>query len=195
VITKLAQRATDASPGTLLISVLCAFLLTLVPVWFALLSQHPYEISTRFSNFEISMSSFEIVDDHVVFRHGDTVLAAPAEYFPPEDFDRGDYNEIFDRLALLNNYYADMLLPVMMLISVALILMLITISGMIAALMGLGRKLTHALPYSKRLRVFAVCSWLPAIPALLAGFIIPIFHVFLYQLALGFLAWQVQKEL
>jgi len=59
--------------------------------------------------------------------------------------------------------------------------------------MGLGRKLDHALSYGMRLRVFAVCSWLPAIPALLVGFIFPIFHVFIYQLVLIFLAWKVQK--
>jgi ABC-type multidrug transport system permease subunit len=195
VLAKLAQRANEATAGALLLTVLSALLLNLIPVWFALLMQNPYEICERFSNFEITSSHFDIIDDYVVYRHGDTVLAAPARYFPQSDFDRGDYYEIFDRLALLNNYYRDMLMPVMLLMSFMLSMMLITISGMLAGVMGLGRKMEHALPFGKRLRVFAVCSWLPAIPALLVGFIIPIFHVFIYQLVLIYLAWKVQKLL
>jgi len=195
MLVKLAQRATEAKAGALSIAVFCALLLNLIPVWFALLTQNPYEMSVRFSNFEITPANFDIVDGYVVYSHGDTVLVAPAEYFPQSDFDRGDYNEIFDRLALLNNYYTDMLMPIMLLMSLMFTLMLITISGMLAGVMGLGRKMEHALPFGKRLRVFAVCSWLPAIPALLVGFIIPIFHVFIYQLALIYLAWKVQKLL
>ena len=195
MLVKLAQRATDATVGALSIAVLCALLLNLIPMWFALLTQNPYEIAGRFSNFDITSSNFEIVDDYVVYRHEDTVLAAPAEYFPQSDFDRDDYNEIFDRLALLNNYYTDMLLPIMLLMSLMFTMMLLSISGMLAGVMGLGRKMDHALPFGKRLRVFAVCSWLPAIPAFLVGFIIPIFHVLIYQLALIYLAWKVQKLL
>jgi len=195
MLVKLAQRATEATAGALVIPVVCALLLNLIPVWFALLTQNPYEISARFSNFEINPSNFDIVDGYVVYQHEDTVLAAPAEYFPQSDFDRGDYNEIFDRLALLNNYYIDMLLPIILLMSLMFTLMLISISGMLAGVMGLGRKMDHALPFGKRLRVFAVCSWLPAIPAFLVGFIIPIFHVLIYQLALIYLAWKVQKLL
>jgi len=195
MLKRLAERATEATWGALLLSVICALLLNLIPVWFALLTQNPYEIGARFSNFEITSSHFEIVDDYVVYRHGDTVLAAPFEYFPQSDFDRGDYNEIFDRLALLNNYYRDMLLPVMLLISIMLAMMLVTTSGMLAGVMGLGRKLDHALSFGTRLRVFAVCAWLPAIPSMLVGFIIPIFHVFIYQLVLIYLAWRVQKLL
>ena len=195
MLAKLAQRATEATTGALIVTIISALLLNLIPVWYALLTQNPYEISERFSGFEITSSHFEIVENYVVYRHGDTVLAAPAEYFPQSDFDRGDYNEIFDRLALLNNYYLDMLLPIMLLMSLMITMMLISISGMLAGVMGLGRKMDHALPFGKRLRVFAVCSWLPAIPALLVGFIIPIFHVFIYQLVLIYLAWRVQKLL
>lgn len=195
MIVRLSQRAEEAKISSLLIAVACALILLVLPVWYFLLRQPPHELTVRFYNFTIEEDAFDISDDFLVFRGGDTILAAPLEYFPENDFARGDWGEIFDRMALLNRYYSDFFIPIALLISVMCILTVSSLSFMLAGVMGLGRKMTHALPYSKRLRVFCVCSWLPAIPSVLVGFFMPIFHIFIYQLILGFLAWKVQKLL
>ena len=214
LLPSFANKAQEATVGTLIISVLCALTLLLTPVMFTLVKQHPYELCGRFYSFVIESDAFEVVGggdvdgggadgkdddersgDVLVYRFEDTVLAAPLEHFPASDFDNGDYNEIFDRLALLNNYYRDMLLPVILYLSVMCTVMLISLSGLLAGLLGLGRKMTHSLSFGKKLRVFAVCAWLPAIPSALLGFFLPVFHLFIYQIALGYFAWQTQKLL
>jgi len=195
MLKRLAHRATDVTIFSLTVTVICSLLLLSLPVFYVLLVQNPYEMYGRFYNTEIDMSSISIIGDDVIFRGGDTVLAAPLEYFPEADFAEGNAGEIFDRLALLNNYYRDMLLPVMLLLSLLCAVMLLSLSGMMAGLMGIGRKDTHALPYRMRLRIFAASFWLPALPSALIGFIFPIFHLLIFQITLIYLAWRVQKLL
>jgi hypothetical protein len=170
-----------------------------------MLRQSPTELFTRFYDYDITMESFDFTlsdaapdaatPDVIIFRHGETVLAAPLEFFPESDFFEGNVKEIFDRLALLNNYYRDMLMPIVLLIFLMSAFMLLSLSGIIAVMMGLGRKMVHALPLGKRLRVFAACFWLPAVPTAVIGFLLPVFHLFIFQITLGLLAWRVQKLL
>jgi len=195
MLIRLARRAVESSVVSLTISVLCSLILLALPVMYTLLMQNPHEIYSRFYNQDISMVSFTLTEGDVIFRGGDTVLAAPLEYFPESDFLTGNFNEIFDRLALLNNYYRDMLLPIMLLLTLICMVTLLSLSGMMAGLMGIGRKDTHALPYKTRLRVFAVSFWLPALPSVLVGFFIPVFHLLIFQIAQIYLAWRVQKLL
>jgi hypothetical protein len=86
-----------------------------------------------------------------------------------------------------------MLLPIMLLIFLISSVSLLSLSGMLAGLMGIGRVMTHAMSIGKRLRVFAVCFWLPALPSAVIGFILPVFHLLIFQLIIGLLAWRVQK--
>ena len=195
ITASFARRAESAPVRSLLLTAFCALLLLLIPMLFTMLQQNPYEICERFYGYEIETSFFEVSDGYVIFRSGDTVLAAPDDYFPAEDFEAGDYYEIFDRLALLNGYYRDMLLPIILLLSLLCAVMLISVSGMLAGLMGLGRKMTHSLSFGKRMRLFAACSWLPALPSALIGFFFPVFHLLVFQLILGFLAWRIQKQM
>jgi hypothetical protein len=53
--------------------------------------------------------------------------------------------------------------------------------------------MTHSLTIGKRLRIFAVCFWLPALPSAVVGFILPVFHLLIFQIIVGLLAWRVQK--
>jgi hypothetical protein len=124
---------------------------------------------------------------------GGTVLTAPVEFFPESDFIDENAGEIFDRLALLNNYYSSMLMPIMLLIFLISSVSVLSLSGMIAGMMGIGRIMTHSLSIGKRLRIFAVCFWLPALPSAAVGFILPVFHLLIFQLIVGLLAWRVQK--
>ncbi|MCL2663782.1 MAG: hypothetical protein FWE83_10740 [Oscillospiraceae bacterium] len=197
MIAKLAQRAGEASRMSLVVTVSCSLMLLMLPTFFWLLRQHPYEMYARFYDYHVTMSSFVISGDEVIFT--DTAegrsltLTAPLEFFPESDFANENAGEIFDRLALLNNYYSSMLLPIMLLIFLISSVSLLSLSGMIAGMMGIGRIMTHALPISKRLRIFAVCFWLPALPSAVVGFILPVFHLLIFQLIVGFLAWRVQK--
>ncbi|MDR2590556.1 MAG: hypothetical protein LBC71_06195 [Oscillospiraceae bacterium] len=197
MIIKLAQRAETTSRTSLVVSVVASLCILMLPVSFWLIRQYPHDLYARFYDYRVTMESFEIIDDIVIFNDTNdgrnTKLSAPLEYFPESDFIEGNAEDIFDRLALLNNYYTGMLLPVILLISTIASTTLLSLSGMLAGMMGLGRKMTHKLSMTKRLRVFAVCFWLPAIPATIIGFILPVFHLFIYQLMLGYLAWRVQK--
>jgi hypothetical protein len=143
------------------------------------------------------MSSFEISGDEIIFRDTSggrsTALTAPLEFFPEADFINENAGEIFDRLALLNNYYSTMLLPIMLLIFLISSVSVLSLSGLIAGMMGIGRIMTHSLTIGKRLRIFAVCFWLPAIPSAVVGFILPVFHLLIFQIIVGLLAWRVQK--
>jgi len=199
MITRLAQRVDEATRISLVVTVACSLILLMIPMLFWLIRQHPYDMYTRFYDYEIKMTSFEITDDMIFFRDTEggrgTVLAAPLEYFPQTDFTDENTREIFNRLALLNNYYGRMLLPIVLLMFFISCVTILSLSGLLAGMMGLGRKMTHQIPISKRLRIFAVCFWLPAIPSMIIGFIIPVFHFFIYQLLLGFLVWRVQKVL
>jgi flagellar biosynthesis protein FlhB len=195
MIERFADRAEKASLPSLLITMLCALILLILPVCYTLLRQAPHELCARFYSYEVTGQSFTVTRESVVFRGGESILAAQRDFFPDEDIEGGDWAEVFDRLALLNHYYRDMLLPIMLLLSLMNILMLLSLTGMLAGLMGLTRKLSHALPFAKRLRIFAACSWIPALPALLVGFFLPVFHIFVYQLLLGYLAWKTQKLL
>jgi len=196
---RLAQRANEASRFSLVVTVVCSLLLLMMPTFFWLLRQYPHDMYARFYDHEITMGSFEVIGDEITFRDTDsgrgTMLTAPLEFFPESDFIEENAGEIFDRLALLNNYYGNMLLPIMLLLFLVSSIALVSLSGMLAGFMGIGRKMTHALPMGKRLRVFAVCFWLPALPSAVIGFLLPVFHLLIYQLMLGFLAWRVQKIL
>jgi hypothetical protein len=143
------------------------------------------------------MSSFEISGDEIIFRDTSggrsTTLTAPLEFFPEADLINENAGEIFDRLALLNNYYSTMLLPIMLLIFLISSVSVLSLSGLIAGMMGIGRIMTHSLTIEKRLRIFAVCFWLPAIPSAVVGFILPVFHLLIFQIIVGLLAWRVQK--
>jgi len=194
---RLAQRANDASRSSLVVTVACSLLLLMIPSFFWMLRQYPHDMYARFYDYEVTMESFEISSDEIIFRDTDsgrgTVLVAPLEFFPESDLIDENAGEIFDRLALLNSYYSDMLLPIMLLLFLISSVALLSLSGMLAGLMGLGRKMTHELTIGKRLRIFAVCFWLPALPSAAIGFILPVFHLLIYQLMLGYLAWRVQK--
>ena len=131
----------------------------------------------------------------VVFLHGSTALAAPLNTIPLWAADECDYLEIFDRLALQNGYYGRVYLPVALVVSLACVLMVASLAVMAAGLLGMGRKLTHALPMGKRLRVFAACSWPPALVSLLAGLVVPVFHLLLFEIMLIYLAYKTQKLL
>ena len=207
MIKRFAHRAESATRRSLTISVLCALMLLMVPSWFSLAKQNPYLVCARFYSYEITEQSFDLSDPKVIrfYSNGEEKLAAP-RWFPDPDtgvdvdvfkaaVESGKWFDVFDRLALLNDYYRDMLLPIMLLLTAMSFLMIISLSGMLAGLMGMGRKMSHALPYSKRVRIFAACSWIPALPAFLVGFFIPIFHLFVYQLIVGYCAWQTQKRL
>jgi hypothetical protein len=166
-------------------------------MFFWLLRQQPHDMYARFYGHGITMASFEISNDEITFRDTsngrETILTALLEYFPESDFNEENAGEIFDRLALLNNYYSSMLLPIMLLLFLMSSVTVLSLSGMLAGMIGLGRTMTHALPIGLRLRIFAVCFWVPALPSALVGFFLPVFHLLLYQLTLGLLAWRVQK--
>ena len=194
---RLAQRACEATRMSLVVTVACALMLLMLPTFFWLLRQHPYEMYARFYDYEITMSSFEISGDEITFRDTSdgrgTTLTASLEFFPESDFINENAGEIFDRLALLNNYYSTMLLPIMLLIFLISSVSLLSLSGMLAGIMGIGRIMTNSLSIGKRLRVFAVCFWIPALPSAVVGFILPVFHLLIFQLIIGLLAWRVQK--
>jgi hypothetical protein len=190
---RLAKRAEESSARSLLATSLCSMVLLILPVFFSLLLTHPAELFGRFYGF--SEQALTVTDAEVVYRDENAVLAASREYFPESELAGGDAGEIFDRLALLNNYYRDFFLPVFALLSGMSLLGIVALTGMLAGLMGLGRKLTHRLTLRQKFRVFAASSWLPALIALIPGFFLPVFHMILFQLLMTALAWQTQKYL
>ncbi|MDR1692950.1 MAG: hypothetical protein LBR72_06285 [Oscillospiraceae bacterium] len=193
LFSRLAKRAEESSARSLLVTCLCSVVLLVIPVFFSLLLTHPFDLFGRFYGF--SQEGLMITDAEVVYNDENTVLAAPRDYFPAEDIERNNTAEIFDRLALLNNYYRDFFLPVVALLSGMSLFGILTLTGLLAGLLGLGRKFTHRLTLRKKFRVFAASSWLPALLVLIPGFFFPIFHMILFQLLMTALAWQVQKNL
>ena len=136
-----------------------------------------------------------ISPEEIIFSHGGNVLAARTSFMPVWAFEENNFFEIFDRLALVNRYYRDFFLPAFLMLSAMCAAATVSLSVMTAALVGLGRKFTHVLSMRRRLRAFASCAWLPAVAAAAFGFAFPVFHFFVYQLALIYLAWQTQKFL
>jgi len=140
-----------------------------------------------------------ITDEYIFYAGQGTRLLIPSTQLPYAVLDGGDgvwdAQELFDDLALYNNWFARFAFPAALLVSMIAVLMLLAFHLIIAAIFGLTRIMSHKMPMGKRMRVLMVCSYPPAVLCCLLGFLLPMMHLFIFELLLIFVALGVSKRL
>jgi len=133
--------------------------------------------------------------EYVQYADAQTQLILPAADLPVWVVEEAAFEEMFDRLALYNGYYQRFLFPALaMRLLIVLAMVLVYYIG-IGYAMGITRLDIHRLPFKTRLKCLIVSSYPPAMLCFPIGLLMPMMHLFLFQLLAMLLGYMVLKEL
>jgi len=138
---------------------------------------------------------FGISDEFFFFADKGTQLLTPVGSLPRTVLDEWNVRELFNYLALNNSWFSRFMFPAMLLVVAIAIFMVLGFYLIIAAIFGMTRIMSHKMPMGKRVRALMVCSYPSAILSCLVGFIMPVMHLFVFQLLLIFIAFGVSKRI
>jgi len=137
---------------------------------------------------------FAITPEFIFYRDIYTQLVIPTTSVSAWALENSDFREIFNTLALYNNYYTSIIAPVFLLVFLVMLATQAVI--MLAAVWLLGQwvKLSGTMTIRER---FTVCTF-ASVPAGFIGFVIglfvPVIHVFIAQLLMIYFSYKAMKE-
>lgn len=137
---------------------------------------------------------FGITPAYAYYRDANAELVIPVEQIPAWVFKEKDLNELFNYLALNNQYFTRVLLPLILFMLLVYMIGQIVFYWAIAWLFGLMRKVSTYMTFRER---FVVCVYasLPALPfGLLFGFIAPVMNIFAFELVVLYVAYKMLKD-
>ena len=154
----------------------------------ALMMDEPVEISYRQQYwFIITPEYFFYIDSHAE-------LGVPTHLVPAWVLQEMDLTELFDHLALYNQYFSSIVAPFFLLIFVIFVVSQAVLIAAAVWLFGQWRKLTAVMTLWER---FSVCTF-ASVPAGLIGFVVgllfPVAHIFIFQLFMIYFAYLAMKE-
>ena len=167
-----------------------------LPVMISILLQPPHQFYAQHYGVDVGEeAAFGFTAEYVSYGDEYTQLMMPLADLPAWALEERNFQEIFDNLALRNGYYGRFLLPAlaMRLVIVPAILLVYYIG--IGYVLGLTRLESHRLPFRRRVKCLIVTSYAPAALCFPIGLLMPVMHLFLFQLFGMLLGYMVLKEL
>lgn len=193
------------------IAAVFTLVLLCIPVFIALSKLHPYELYTRYYSLDFEEAQwvftetpeendigtiiFGITPEYTYFTGAGTNMLMPVELLPQWVIDNRNQYELFDYIAIYNGYFARFLFPAWLFCAMIVFVWNATILVAVSYLLSMGRIMTHKLRFSKRMKTMLICSPLPAIVCFFIGLAVPIIHILLYQIAVLYFAYMVQKRM
>jgi hypothetical protein len=170
-------------------------ILLFIPVAYALLSTQPYDMFARLNdNVTVAGENFQITGSEIVFASGKTVMAATRDSVPDSVINAGDYNELFNYIALYNGYFTNIYIPVALVVFAGFLATQALFYVCAAWLFGQTRIITTYMTIGERFKVAVIASLPAVLPGALIGFIAPLVHVLLFEVAVVYLAYKTIGE-
>jgi len=123
-----------------------------------------------------------VFDDFVVYVDSMLALPAPAEFFGPDELTL-TFGEIFSMLAVYNMYIPQFLLPMLMIALFVFFVLQVLFYIVFAAFLGLFRLNSTRFPFRENVKIVIMSSLLPAVACTALGFLLPVVHIILFQMA------------
>ena len=135
-----------------------------------------------------------ITPDYFFYRDPDSLLHLPINLVPAWVLENRDYRELFNHLALFNQYFGGLVAPVFLLVFIVFVLMQSLIFVAAIWLFGYWQKLSGNMTVKER---FSVCTF-ASIPAMLIsvvfGMFFPVIHVMVFQFLMIYFSYKALKE-
>lgn len=181
---------------------LLVYAILFLPVFVIVIRTQPHEIyqrvfSLRFEDAPIevySQTGFseELLDagntaiyffeDMVVFSDANMTMYAPAVFFNSESTQLG-FGELFNMIAMYNMYIQHLLIPMILLSMVVVMVLTVFFYVVTAFFLGVFRMASsNKFTFTERLKISIMSSLPVAIVCAVAGVLIPIVHLILFQL-------------
>ncbi len=143
----------------------------------------------------VERPTFGFTRHYLTYADAHTRLIMPVDSLPAWAIEERDFRELFDRLALYNGYFGRFLAPTVLLCMAIIGVMLLLFYFGIGYLMGLTRMRTHSVAYRLRVKSLLIGSAVPAALCFPIGLIMPVMHIFLFQLLAVLLGYAVLRRL
>ena len=137
---------------------------------------------------------FVITPEYFFYHDSNALLAVPVERVPGWVLRDMNLPELFNHLALYNRYFSSIVMPVYLLIFLVFLLSQFVICVAAIWLFGQWRKLSGTMTVRERFSVLSFASVPAGLAGMLIGFVVPIAHVFIFQLLMIYIAYKAMKE-
>ena len=193
---RLARQVRRARPVMVAAIAITVTALLSLPVMVSVIVQPPHQFYAQHYGVEIGEEpAFGFTAEHAYYADAHTQLMMPMGDLPEWALEERNFEEIFDNLALYNGYFYRFLLPALgMRLAIVPGMLLVYYIG-IGYVIGLTRLEAHRLPFKRRVKCLIVSSYPPAALCLPIGLLMPVMHLFLFQLLGMLLGYMVLKEL
>lgn len=156
---------------------------------------YSFIVTNSIESVNLEGAALGLSGEYFFYADATSRLLLPVTMLPSWVIEERDWLEAFNYLALHNSYYPAFLFPTFALCVGIMVVWLAIFYFGIGFVMSWGRLLTHKLPFAGRMKIMVFSSTAPAIICFVLGFLIPIFHVLVFQVAVIYLAYMSQKRL
>ena len=137
---------------------------------------------------------FAITPEYIFYHDDSAALFVPTRLVPVWVLEEMHLPELFNHLALYNRYFSSMVAPVFLVTFLAFFAMQVLIFVAMVWLFGHWQKLSGNMSIRER---FQVCTF-ASVPAGILGFamgiIMPVLHIFVFQMVLIYCTYKAMKE-
>ena len=137
---------------------------------------------------------FAITPQYVFFRDSYSNLVTSTDMISAWALKEGDLREIFNHLALYNNYFTSVVAPVFLLVFIVMLSTQTVIMFAAVWLFGHWVKLSGTMTIKERFSVCTFASVPAGIISFFVGLFIPVIHVFVAQLLMIYFSYRAMKE-
>jgi len=137
---------------------------------------------------------FAITPRYVFFRDSYSNLVTSTDMISAWALEEGDLREIFNHLALYNNYFTSVVAPVFLLVFAVMLSTQTVIMFAAVWLFGHWVKLSGTMSIKERFFVCTFASVPAGIISFAVGLFMPVIHVFVAQLLMIYFSYRAMKE-
>ncbi|MCL2188912.1 MAG: hypothetical protein FWC16_08335 [Defluviitaleaceae bacterium] len=138
--------------------------------------------------------AFTFTNENIFYRDGQTALTLPLTMVSAWAIQEGDLAEIFDHLALHNRYFSSIVAPWILMMFMAFLISQVVIYFATVWLLGFWEKTSGSMTATERCKVCIFAAIPAALIAMVIGFILPLFHVFIFQFLMIYFAYKALKD-